>query len=55
MLGKVAEQTIAQQCKGDEFDSWRNWSNGKNAEQCGTEQIKEMIKNAEQNCLAKSS
>ena len=55
MLGKVAEQTIAQQCNGDEFDSWRNWANGKNAEQCGTQQIKEMIKNADQNCLAKSS
>ena len=39
-LGKVAEQTIAQQCKGDEFDSWLNWANGKNAEQSGTEQIK---------------
>ena len=55
MLDKVAEQTIAQKCKGDEFDYWQNWANGKNAEQSGIEQIKEMIKNDEQNCLAKSS
>ena len=39
MLSKL----FAQQCKGDEFDSWLNWANGKNAEKTGTEQINEML------------